>query len=1162
MNWRKLWNMIFPDWEGSWTETVDVSIDALECVKSLSQTLATNRNSSQIQPYVEGISSLLEFIDSPWGEVMGEGIPFLRIGTKIVRLLHERSNDDKVFQEGVLTICQAAYLESLSEVIKSLETTQGKDSLFTYFLERPASGQLRHIRNWDLNFSRRDAEDALKHFASSKLAATFNEVLSSRLQEAIFELLKERHPESEEQSCRRRSNSEAKKYADYVARNTHRLIWWAIANNTDDPITSISNYLNNDLRYYDSVDLYLREQIAYETATETIRRQWAVFRETFSIKDIFVHPYARVVNKYGDTYGEPIELQDWVLSHLQDPGMQDQVIFIEAVPGRGKSAFCQIFSDWVQAHQRWSWIPTLIRLQHVTQNDLRLGIDEFLQQHINGGFTREDIWLTDRNTRYLFILDGFDDLLMKSSISDVESFMAKISRFQEICSESSEKEHRFIVTGRTLAIELIEKTLPSNIKRIRIEPFTEEQQHTWLDKWEKQNISQRACDFSNRLMSRNIPAEVRRLAQEPLFLYLLAAMYRDDELSSSIFSNQARNANKIQIYEHCITWTLDQRGTVLPEEDQYSEGANSQEEQRLKEERSAMFDILTEFGLCCSQSGNGYAPISVVSKRLQGFSTHNILDRIESNLEENDALRTVLLSSFVKKSSFNKQNTDNQNYSVEFTHKTFYEYLYSRKLTNKMQDWLNKSTASLTYVKDDDALAQDIYDLLGHAPLSQEVIDYTFAILLEKFGANQGQLLNLYHRLYTFYESWSDGHFIELTDTERRDALSKSRELSTLGSRVGQRQVDIYAGLNVIVLLLELFHFSENSKCTLTQEDKNRMRLHLCDRKVGNKTLIDKTVLRKIINYTESIGSLTFVRVVGKYLRNIHLTNSDLSFVDLSGADLSYADLSSSELKRSDLSKTKLVKANLSRAYLRGSDLEGSDLTEANLEYTDLRRAFLRGARLDQADLSMTDLTGAYLHNASLDGASFSNATLSGSDFARVSWEGVIWLGARGLETIENIPASLTNSPEFINAMKLSRGIAALINGDAQAGIEAYNSAQKVTSAPRLKASLYNRLCWLGCLYGHHAHSEIVRAGEKAIETGRDDERQIGNYHETLGLVKILNNRLEEAQENFSFVKGSIFFRSLQSKQKEIRERWFAAIDRGVDPFTEEVLRYLRANES
>jgi Pentapeptide repeats (8 copies) len=124
--------------------------------------------------------------------------------------------------------------------------------------------------------------------------------------------------------------------------------------------------------------------------------------------------------------------------------------------------------------------------------------------------------------------------------------------------------------------------------------------------------------------------------------------------------------------------------------------------------------------------------------------------------------------------------------------------------------------------------------------------------------------------------------------------------------RLGIRQVDVFAGLNVLILLLELHRYRQSR-----DELKDAIVFY-----PSGKALSDgyTTQLLKIIYYSDSsIGIGTFNQNIGFFLSGAILIGADLSGADLSSAILSDAILSD---------------AYLSDAYLIGADLRSANLSD------------------------------------------------------------------------------------------------------------------------------------------------------------------------------------------------------------------------------------------
>lgn len=166
------------------------------------------------------------------------------------------------------------------------------------------------------------------------------------------------------------------------------------------------------------------------------------------------------------------------------------------------------------------------------------------------------------------------------------------------------------------------------------------------------------------------------------------------------------------------------------------------------------------------------------------------------------------------------------------------------------------------------------------------------------------------------------------------------------------------------------------------------------------------TFLREVdlSNADLSFAVLTGVQFRDAYLKDSNLYGADLSAAymfgaDMSGADLSFANLSKTDLTSVDLSGSQLTETyfhsahmfdvDLSGAYLGGANLSYSylssaDLSSADLIYADLSNTNLSEANLSDADLTYTELSGADLSNTNLVGANLSYSNFSGADLTNV----------------------------------------------------------------------------------------------------------------------------------------------------------------------------------
>jgi len=912
---------------------------------------------------------LLEVLNSPLAQVVGTGLPFVGIAAKMLAFFIEKTQQQPTLAECIFLVSQAAYLESFKEVL-------GQDeSLLNRIGQTPVSDKVKQLlKNLaDLELTDKEGKDTVICFRDSILAKKFNRVLSQRLQQAGL------------------TADKAQILTKRVAANTHRYLIeaWAVSGEAMKHLgqPSISEWREEQEKYH-SIDKYLQEQIASLPLEP-------VFAENFSFKDIYVPLKAKPIDVNGEVNkrAPAFDLETWAKQLLADENKQNRVMFVEAGPGRGKSVFCRMFADWVRQNLHPIWTPVLIRLRDIPT--LQKSFRDTLKEAVNTGFASDDGWLTARNTRYLFFLDGFDELLMEGrSSGGLEQFLKQVGQFQRDCDRNSEMRHRVLITGRTLALQGIERQMPDNLERVEIQIMDYRLQQQWLSKWEAQFGAEKTSAFQQFLQDECCPENVKlELSREPLLLYLLAAMHRDKILKVEDFQGTNSTQAKIWIYNQAVNWVLtEQRSKLL------NRNLTELETEDLRR-------ILTEAALCVVQSGGECAPVAMIEERLKAHkSAKSLLEKARERINNDNPLRNALAVFYLQQGS--KEG------SVEFVHKSFGEFLCAERLKESLKEWTKPGKKGRGFNTQDDDMAWEIYDLLGYGPLTEEIVEYLMGLLTTPAAPgeeNQFRPVELFQRLEIFYQRWCEGEFIDmLPESLPQKKLRLLREqLKT--QELGQRQIDIYAGLNVMILLLELHRYGQER-----DELKDKMVFYPCGKPNAEGKLDDASRLLRLIGYSCCIGDSGFLETVERFLSGANLSGANLSGAYLRDAYLSSANLSGAYLSRADLRDADLSGANLSGADLSDAYLIGANLSGANLSGAYLSGAYLIDAYLSGADLSGAELSGAYLSSANFIDAELSRLIVSSADligdrtFGAVKWdENTNWDNVRGLDTALGVPQAL-----------------------------------------------------------------------------------------------------------------------------------------------------------
>jgi Pentapeptide repeats (8 copies) len=372
------------------------------------------------------------------------------------------------------------------------------------------------------------------------------------------------------------------------------------------------------------------------------------------------------------------------------------------------------------------------------------------------------------------------------------------------------------------------------------------------------------------------------------------------------------------------------------------------------------------------QSGNETAQLKMLELRLaKDEAIAALIDqsRKTADVSEQKALNNLLTTFYIKPAAADQEG------SIEFAHKSFGEFLFAERLKEAIEDWSKLGERRRgQYLVPEEELHWEIYDLLGYGGLSPEITGCLMVMLEDSAKWNP---IVLFERLNDFWERWCEGEFIDSApeNLPQRKMRLLREQISDRVLGLGVRQVDIFAGLNCLILLLCLHRYSQER---IELKDENRVYLG-----IGARTDGFKDRLGKVIRYSDCLELGSFEAIVGYYL-----SVSNLSRPNLNRAYPSYPDLSGVNLSGTDLS---------------GVDLRGANLSGANLRDADLSSADLRGADRRGADPII-----AYLGNTDPKGTDLRDANLSGVDLEGIQWdEFTNWSQVQGLGTAINIPEAL-----------------------------------------------------------------------------------------------------------------------------------------------------------
>ena len=929
----------FGDWlKGAakvpWGKLAEKSISVTKATADLGKTWQEAAPKIEALKDLDRINSFFQLLDLPVAKLAVSTLPFASVGIELLRLYWDVTKTEPTFESSVALAAQMAYLESLQGVLARADK-QTQAALEKVRLSDVFERQLKKSELISLNKVR--AKKTLTQLRKSELAEAFDEALGELLTAAGL------------------ADWQVRVLVDQVAWGTPKYFHGVVAELKDE-VEPLAEFLRTDgLRVqekFDDIEDYLEKKIRPLPYQQ-------VFDETrVTFDDLYVPLTVQPLDISGKEAGEaPVGINDWAIALIEKTEPR-KVGFLEGDAGRGKSVFCRMLAESVATRLYPSFIPILIRLREVRvlENNLAQTLETHLETQ---DFVQSDRggWLTDINTRFLLIFDGFDELLLQGR----ESGGLK-ELIQQLCDFQRDSHHQCLVTGRPLALQGVDRVLTqtNNLVRVRLEPMADEQRNEWLVSWAKLFGEEEANGFKEFLTA--CPNDIsEQLAREPLLLYMLGRLHRENHLNAQMFAGAEGIQAKVRVYDESVKWVLERQRQEL--NDRIS-GLKTED----------LRQVLQEAALCVVQSGNEMAKLTMLKSRFTD-STNPVAELLkqaqrEAEKTEDKALNNLLTAFYLKPGEGDKTG------SVEFAHKSFGEFLFAERLKRAFEDWVEVDRRGRFRLNDGE-VAKQIYDLLGYGSLTAEVVDY----LQEKLFsvARLPDLVLLFQRLKQFYEQWCEGAFIDSVPSENWPQI-KMAQMGAAEINRGLRQVDIHAGLNALRLLFVLHRYGQ---AQVKAGKSSPLHFHPCERPSLDE--MDRENLLRMIGYSQLVGLDYFTQTVGLHLHSANLRNASLRSTNLHSADLSYANLENASFRSANLRYVDLSYANLIDA-----DLIDTALCSANLCSADLSYANLINADLSDANLSSANLSSANLIDANLDNARFDEKT---------NWEGVI-----GLNTARNVP--------------------------------------------------------------------------------------------------------------------------------------------------------------
>ncbi len=619
------------------------------------------------------------------------------------------------------------------------------------------------------------------------------------------------------------------------------------------------------------------------------------------------------------------ELNQW----LEKGDPRDAIRVVSGGPGSGKSSFAKMFAA-SQAAKR-SFRVLFVPLHRI---DFSKPLDEALGEWVSLQFKLTESPL-DPNVldRLLIIFDGLDEIEKAGEVGleVAKQFVADIAGTVGRFNHSGEIRLQVLITGRDLAVQANSGEFKKDGQVLQVLPYLvsrkvredkefvdtkgdieTDQRSIW---WRKYGQSG-GYGYTTLPEKLNIQ-ELEEITTQPLLNYLVAFSYTQKQIDFS------KEVNHNTIYEGLLSAI-------------YKRVWADKKNLLLKGISQTQFIYFLEEVAVTAWHGEGRTTTYMkVEDRCKDTGLSELFGQLDTMKK---TIARLLLAFYVRE-------TSSENKCLEFTHKSFGEYLTARRIVRAVGDL--------------------------HEALEHRRTKYTG-------GYTEPEALLQWAKLCG--PKPIDGYLLEFVRCEIR--LKDEKTVSDWRETFCRLfNTMLRGGMPMEQLGLT---FKEQCRQAKNAEESLLIVAHLCADQTQTQLKIKwpkETDCRDWLAWIQNQMDGVEIRQIRDCIRwldfsNLSLRQANLYKINLYGASLEGADLVRANLEQAYLVTTNLFRAGLADATLRRANLiranlNRANLVRANLEGAYLQKALLQKAHLEDANLFMANLKGANLEDANLERATW-----------------------------------------------------------------------------------------------------------------------------------------------------------------------------------------------
>lgn len=624
-----------------------------------------------------------------------------------------------------------------------------------------------------------------------------------------------------------------------------------------------------------------------------------VFDEHFGIKDIFIPLFGYYEKpKISDNTQSEIEkhvvetidsLNKWLLK-TKNP--EDTIKVISGGPGSGKSTLAKIYASIVAAenHTKVIYIP----LQHLNiKEDLSISIEDYLRE--SNFLSFNPITEIHRlSSRLLLIFDGLDEL-SKQGKQAFELAKDFITEIQRKCSNINRSKLKFfvLITGRELSIQNQSSCFRRQNQVLNILPYYNRKDNSYVDKsnylrkdlrdawWQKygelKNLNYNG--FPKELKNPNLD----EITAQPLLNYLVALTYERNKIKF----NEKTNLN--EIFSDLIKAVFER---------QY-EKKQHRVISELNLDENNFIRILEEIAISAWHSGDvRTTTIQAINEHIESNNLGILFKEFQLGVQS--GIARLLTAFYFRQKGFDAD----QNKTFEFTHKSFGEYLTSRRIVRLLL-LLSKKVTEHTLNPDDGI---DTKEALRKIIESFGVAQIDYYML--SFLSNEVKLQSKIQMKKV------QDNIISLIEYSLRVGLP----IETLSPRPDFKTELCYYKNSLLILFVLLKVTSDYTKKKSKIKWPNNIALgevlsYTNPQKHPRNDLLTRKD-RFYYNYTNNRSMINNC-LTNLIIEDCYLTSADLTYSDFSNSELINVTLAGCDLFGSEFINTKFNNVNFFRASLR-----------------------------------------------------------------------------------------------------------------------------------------------------------------------------------------------------------------------------------------------------